>query len=328
MVVHLVSGDPAARALAGAGIGPTVIPWCDALHEGPVRCIADDALARLRAGFFAAAGWGSETQALAFLAERDRRLRDALAAPVEIVLWFAPGLDDQLRRLQVLSRAARAAGRAATLSEARLDRQACLLDAAALHAAFAGRRAVDASLIGRAVEGWLAFAGDDPRRLDVLLQGDDAGATDLDAAMRRWREEFPALQGGLSRSERQVLEALERGVFRLRDVHAAACRHAEDAGFLSDRAFASLLCRLSTGPQALLSHPDQRPVTMPDLPTGSSVFWNDALLITRAGRERLGGTGDWMAQAPSRCMGGVVLQGESGWRWDAVCNRMRFMPAR
>jgi hypothetical protein len=67
---------------------------------------------------------------------------------------------------------------------------------------------------------------------------------------------------------------------------------------------------------------------MPDPAKGASVFWNDALLVTRAGRERLAGIGDWMAQAPMRSMGGVALYGPEGWRWDSLVNRMRRVGAR
>jgi len=328
MFVHVVNADPAADALEGAGLGPPAIIWRDVLHDGPVRDVDDDTLARQRAGFITGAGWGSEARALAAFTERDRRLRQAFDSRAELVLWFAPGVHDQLQRLQVLARAARLPGRTATLSEAPLDRQPGLLDAAALQSAFAQRRSVGEGAFARALEGWLAFTAHDPGQLDALLQGDDAGAPDLDCAMRRWREEFPALRGGLSRTERQVLEALGRGVFRARDVHAAACRHAEEVSFLGDQPFASVLCRLSAGAQPLLSHPDQRPVMMPDPSSGDRVFWNDSLLITRAGRECLHGIGDWMEHAPPRCMGGVMLHGSAGWRWDPAVNRMRCVAAR
>ena len=326
-VLHLANGDHAAHAIAQAGLGDVAIVWRDVLHDGPVQDLDDDALARSRAAFIAAAGWGGEAAAAGAFAERDGRLQQAFSSPVELVLWFAPGLHDQLQRLQVLARAARCPGLEATICEAALPVQAGQLDRAALSAAFERRSEAGPSALARALEGWLAFTDGDAGRVDRLLDADDCGSPLLDAAMRRWREEFPALAGGLSRTERNVLEALGRGVFRAREVYVAACHHAEEVAFQADVPFASVLCRLSSGEAPLLSHPDQRPVTMAALAAGERVFWNDSLLITRAGRECLAGYGDWMARAPPRWMGGVRLERPAGWRWDAAANRMHRMQA-
>lgn len=326
-VLHLANGDHAAHAISQAGLGDVAIVWRDVLHDGPVQDLDDDALARSRAAFIAAAGWGGEAAALAAFSERDRRLQQALASPGELVLWFAPGLHDQLQRLQVLARAARCPGLKASISEAALPGQPGRLDRAALSAAFERRSEAGLPALARALEGWLAFTDADAGRLDRLLDSDDCGSPLLDAAIRRWREEFPALAGGLARSERNVLEALARGVFRAREVYLAACHHAEEVVFQADVPFASVLCRLSSGEAPLLSHPDQRPVTMAALAAGERVFWNDSLLITRAGRECLAGVRDWTAHAPARWSGGVLLEGSHGWRWDAAANRMRRVPA-
>lgn len=327
-VVHLVNGDHAAAAIEQAGLGTASIVWRDVLHDGPVHDVDDEALARLRVAFIADAGWDGESRALSALDERDRSLQRCLASPCELVVWFAPGLHDQLQRLQVLARVARHGGLRATVVEAALDGQPAMRDARTLQAAFEQRRRVEAATLARALAGWCAFTAGDGAGLDALLEADDAGTPWLDAAIRRWREEFPALGSGLSRTERQVLEALDRGVFRVRDVYVAACHHAEEVVFHADLPFATLLRRLSSGAVPLLSHPDQRPVTMPDPRSGSRVFWNDSLLITRAGRERLAGVGDWMLHAPPRWMGGVALHGSSGWRWDPATNRMRSVAAR
>ncbi len=327
-VVHLVNGDHAAGALAAAGLGLSPIVWRDVLHDGPVHDLAPDALARERAAFVAAAGWGTREAVHAAFTERDRRLEAAFATADELVLWLAPGVHDQLQRIQVLARAARCTGRRATLREAAIEAPAALLDGTALQAAFARRRPVGGAALARALDAWLAFTSVDARDLDRLLDADDDGSPLLDAAIKRWREEFPAAGNGLGRTERQLLEALARGVFRARDAWVAACRHAEDQPFLADLPFASLACRLSACAVPLLSHPDQRPLAMPDPTSDGRVFWNDSLLATRAGRERLAGIGDWMADAPPRWMGGVLLHGTAGWRWDPAVNRLREGPAR
>lgn len=327
-IVHVVNGDLAAGALAAAGFGEPSIAWRDVLHDGPVRDLDTDAFARERAAFIATVGWGSQASALEAFAGRDRMLEAAFASADGIVLWFAPGVHDQLQRMQVLARAARGGVPCMRLHEVPLAAQASLLDGAALRAAFERRQPVGAAMHARALDAWLAFTSDDPARLDALLESDDGGSPLLDAAIKRWREEFPAVGDGLARTERQLLEALARGVFRARDAWVAACRHAEAVPYCADLPLASLACRLSASGAPLLTHPDQRPLAMPGPGPEGRVFWNDSLLLTRAGRERLAGLGDWMADAPARWMGGVLLQGTGAWRWDAAANRLRAGAAR
>jgi hypothetical protein len=271
--------------------------------------------------------WAPLERAQAQFAERDARLESALLDSDELVLWFEHDLYDQLQRLQVLARVARVSARTparrAVISEAVVDGYLGQATAAALRAGFSGRVRIDERTLAQAVQAWLAFAGDDPARLEQLLDEDRPGSPHLGPAIRRWREEFPQVGDGLSRTERQALEALARGVFRARDLHVAACQHAEDAIFIGDSVFASILHRLASGPSPLLSHPDQRPLTLPEPDRDWKVFWNDSLLITRAGRELLAGEGDWMRDAPPRWLGGVELRGSRCWRWDPVANRLR-----
>ena len=55
-VLHITNGDSAVERLRAAGADGDVLPWRDALHEGPVREGLDDAELRAeRARFIAAA---------------------------------------------------------------------------------------------------------------------------------------------------------------------------------------------------------------------------------------------------------------------------------
>jgi hypothetical protein len=60
-------------------------------------------LLRLRAGFLAAAGWGSRRAILGSLERRDSQLARAFHDGVEVVLWFEHDLYDQLQLLDVLA---------------------------------------------------------------------------------------------------------------------------------------------------------------------------------------------------------------------------------
>jgi hypothetical protein len=106
-MLHVTNGDSAAQRLRDAGLPGDVLPWRDALHEGPVPSgHGDDRLRAARARFVAARGWAGEADALAELEQRDERLARALATGEEIVLWFETDLYDVLQLVQVLDRVA------------------------------------------------------------------------------------------------------------------------------------------------------------------------------------------------------------------------------
>src|SRR3712207_1932478 len=90
--LHVTNGDAAVPGLRGTGLVEPIMPWRDALHEGPVPDVPDEELRRIRAEFL---GGGPE-----LFAERDR----ALEEHSEFVLWFESDLYDQLQLIQILAR--------------------------------------------------------------------------------------------------------------------------------------------------------------------------------------------------------------------------------
>src|SRR5215207_7544827 len=91
-LLHVTNGDATVPGLRGAGLAGTIMPWRDALHEGPVPDVEEDELRRIRATFLVRGGArdiGTEAE----LRERDRTLerhRDGA-----YVLWFEADLYDQ-----------------------------------------------------------------------------------------------------------------------------------------------------------------------------------------------------------------------------------------
>jgi hypothetical protein len=56
-MLHVTNGDSAVERLRAAGVDGDMLPWRDALHEGPVPAGLDPAQLRAeRARFIAAAG--------------------------------------------------------------------------------------------------------------------------------------------------------------------------------------------------------------------------------------------------------------------------------
>src|SRR6266576_5826447 len=59
-LLHVTNGESAGNTLRQTALGGAVLPWQDTLHEGPVPALPRQELLRLRAGFLAGCGWGSE----------------------------------------------------------------------------------------------------------------------------------------------------------------------------------------------------------------------------------------------------------------------------
>jgi hypothetical protein len=212
-VLHVTNGDGAAAKLRGVVDGE-VLPWRDALHDGPVPPVAPDELRAVRARHLAARFGVDERRALADMEARD----GALLGAERVVLWFEHDLYDQLQLLQVLS--LRGDVEAAVAGGFLID-----ADLRALRPA----RVTDAD-VAAARRAWEAFTGEDPRAWSKTGEAAASGARGaplrfLAAALRRLAEELPWSTDGLSRSERQLRAA--GGDF-------AQAQRAEEAPFLGD----------------------------------------------------------------------------------------------
>src|SRR6185437_5672822 len=71
-LLHVTNGESAGNTLRRTGLGGAVLPWQDALHEGPVPLASRPELLKARAAFLSACGWGPAAAIRASLEERDR----------------------------------------------------------------------------------------------------------------------------------------------------------------------------------------------------------------------------------------------------------------
>ena len=102
-LLHVTNGESAGNTLRQTAIGGAVLPWRDALHEGPVPALPRQELLRARACFLAECGWGRQQALLASLERRDQQLLDVLRDDLPVVLWFEHDVYDQLQLLDVLA---------------------------------------------------------------------------------------------------------------------------------------------------------------------------------------------------------------------------------
>ncbi len=286
--LHVTNGD----VVAGLIGEEAVVPWRDVLHEGPVPgALTVSGLRFVRARFLASCGWVDEELALAEMRDRDDAVRDA----DELVLWFERDLYDQLQLLQVLDRLR---GRPAWLVD--IGEPAGPPNLAAPRE----RVTPEQERLGR--KAWEAFRALAPTAIEEVLAGDTDALPFLGPALVRHLEQFPALEDGLSRTERTILRAIAAGARTRAEIFRAQA-DAEERPFMGDSAVWLQLDRL-------------RDVEVP-LITDTG----DVVDLTPAGRAVLAGHEDAVRlNGIDRWLGGVRLQGDdAAWRWDGAASRIR-----
>lgn len=257
-----------------------VLVWREVLHDGPVPAgLGPDALAQVRARHIASRSWvhvegvePSEATALAMFRERDARLA-AFDAGGEVALWFEDDLFDALLLAQVCDRLA---GRPGPVTRVRLPHP----PRGDLRASFADRERIDP-------DGgpFAALRSPDPRAwLDV-------------PGFERLLEELPDVRTGLTRVERQILDALRAGPLAPEQLFVAATQP-EDAPWIGDATVFALAADLD--PLVARS--------------------NGHYELTPDGEAVLAGTA---TRAPiDRWLGGVHLgPGQADWAWDPAARR-------
>ena len=313
----MTNGGIAAERIRQAAVEGEIVPWQDVLHDGPVpHGLDDDALREARARFIAGEQWGALEEVRAELAARDAALEGTVGP---VVLWFEHDLYDQLQLLQVLDRLRERRGAGLEVEAVDAPTYLGLLGADVFRKLFDLRDDVPAEVFALASRAWAAFRSPDPTAIEDLLSGDTDALPHLDAALRRHLEEFPSVGSGLSRSERQSLAAIAGGARTVREAYHSAHHAREDAVFLGDVAFLSLLRRLAEAREPLVRRPDGGALR----PEGPGLF-DAELELTDAGEAALAGTLDHVAtNGLDRWLGGVHLEGRAvGWRWDPEAGRL------
>jgi Domain of unknown function (DUF1835) len=235
-VLHVTNGDSAVERLRAAAVGGDLLPWRDALHEGPVPAGLDAAELRAeRARFIAAAGWADEATARAELAARDERLDRAITAGEPVVLWFESDLYDILQLAQI---ADRLGDHPAQIALVGVDAFRGVVELSDEEIRDARYEPFDAAPYAAL---WRAFTAPDPRGLAQL----DGPPVVRDAA-HRLLQQFPWTTDGLNRSERALLQARAGGARTPAEAFLAAQRH-EERPFLGDAIAFAYLDRLDRG---------------------------------------------------------------------------------
>lgn len=297
-IVHVCNGDTTADTLSLADLPGEIRVWADALDQGPLLPVSDEEHWRLRGEFWATRGLPG---AAARLEAWDRGVDEAAAAE-ELILWFEHDLFDQLALIRLLARLARR-GLPQQLTIVSIDRHPEVpsflglgqLKPEQLAELWPRRTPLSRDAIDEAITAWIAVTAGDPRALPFLGRRIKAMPF-LAGALERQLEELPDPQSGLSRTERQLLAAVARGVGAAGELTSAV--QAIDPRY----PITDLLLR----------------TTLEALRRCGFIEGDAELAATVLGRQALAGAIDRVHEAGiDDWRGGVRLAGRGPvWRWD------------
>lgn len=295
--LNITNGDAVLYLFKKAGILGTHLPWRDVLHEGPVPAGATlEELSRIRGAYLAQRGYGKPIKIFHDFESRDALMRRAGEFD-EVVLWFEHDLFDQLQLAQILVTLDEMTLEPGRVSLIQSDSYLGSMTADELTALHPKRRSVTRATLLAARRVWDALTSPDPHALFAQARADAAGLPFMKSALMRLCEEYPWTFDGLSRSQRQALQAVAQGASKAEELFRRA-QAREEAPFLGDTAFYAILTDLRAQPAPLLEEEE------------------GFLVASALGRRVLAGDADWIeAVAPDRWIGGVHITQECI-RWD------------
>jgi len=307
-MLHITNGDSVVGTFRQVRFPGTYLSWQDVLHDGPVPDTETlNELSDVRAQALASFGWGDYDKIRAGFAARDQALENS-GKQDEVVLWFEHDLYDQLQLLQLLDWFANHDRNGAKLNLIQVNSYPGVkpfhglgqLSGPQLARLFPTRAPVTDDHLAAAREAWSAFRAPDPGALQQLAHGESSALPLLSAALMRFLQEYPGTTDGLSRTERQILQAAGTRIRKRQDIYFETQKY-EDAPWGD----ASLYLRID----GLASGPDPALVEMQ----------KHEFAITDAGQRLLEGKADWIALRGGLdvWLGGVHLSGaRAQWRWD------------
>jgi hypothetical protein len=301
--LHITNGDSVLYSWKKAGLLGTHVAWRDVLHEGPVIAAATlEQLSRIRGDYLAARGYGNAIKIHRDFEKRDAILRRAREFD-EVVLWFEHDLYDQLQMLQVLAALQEIGLGSGSVQLIQSDQYLGMLTGEELMALYPKRRFITTAIADGATRAWNAFTASDAHQLAQAASEQYVGLPFLRDALKRLCEEYPAVDSGLARTQKHLLEACAQGARGKEDLFRRS-QAQEEAAFLGDAACYAVIEDLAAEPAPLLSALEH------------------GYELTVLGRRVLAGDADWLERAPlDRWIGGVHLTNENSWRWDERAQR-------
>jgi len=232
----------------------------------------------------------------------------------EVVLWFGPTSLCQLSLAQILTWFSHLG-----LSHPQLSLVTAyggVLREQELRAAHAARKPVRAAQVRVATRFWNAVTSATPMRLQRLLKSDLRALPETRSTIEGLLQEYPSVQGGLSRLERKLLLEID-GIGASRSAFAVGSVNRRE--WIGDMLLFDMLRQFVSAQSPLLSFVEPFKERLE-----SHEFNGAKLALTELGRKALAGKADHIAlNGIDRWIGGVHLRGTRvRWRWHEAQHRI------
>ena len=299
-MLHVTNGDSAVDLILRSDIGGSVLPWRDVLHIGPVPGkLSMRELSEKRAAFLASLGWGIEEELKQSFLLRNSTLRKH-AADDEVVLWFEHDLYDQLQLIQIL---AWLIGNKRCSTERQflicIDRYPGVksfrglgdLNPVQIRHLFDTRKPISLPQFHAAADAWARFTSAKPERHQAVADNPKIELPFLQAAYRRFLQEWPSTHNGLSRTEEHALRLIVDGMSDPAEILRAHWAN-ERAPFMGDWTYWEVILDMARGGNPLVAvEGDLGPERFRDAsvfatPEGLAVLRGDEDAITLRGINR------------------------------------------
>lgn len=322
--LHITQGEAANELLSAAGLDGTILGWDDPLHHGPVPAGLNlEELTDVRAQFIAERGWGQLPQVRKRLIERNR-LVGGHAGNGEVVIWSSFELVDQLQLAQLLDWFEQHSMVTEPPAVIWLSGHFSDQPREEIVRWFRERKPADEETLHQGSEVWQAFRAENPER---LLRCRDRAIDRLPfmgPAILRLLQEYPGVDDGLSRTQREILSVLDespQGPVTL--FHR--CQERESPPFMGEWSFWWEVEMLCTAPVPPLAVAGGGPfVAPPAVAPLARRFVDQQLELTPPGQRLLLGSADYVEQnGLDRWIGGVHLQRDNSRRWSGRDQTLR-----
>jgi hypothetical protein len=325
-MLHITNGESAGNSIRQSRLSGEVLTWDDVLHEGPTPAdLSLEQMSAVRAHFIATYYQLPSEEVMQDFLRRDTTLTH-FREHEEVVLWFEHDLYDQLQLIQLLDWFAQQERGSTSLSLLCINTFPGVvpffglgqLTPEQLASLFEARQQITAEQCKVGRDAWQAYCSPAPGAIETLRRTDTSTLPFLNQAFLRHLEEFPALENGLSRTERQILEIIVSGTQKPAQLFRATMEK-EEGAFMGDVTFWLHLVHLCQGARPLLRRIDGAPFIFPVQGVYDETFHEQILVLTEDGSAVLENRADWvtLCQGIDRWLGGVHLHGQNAtWRWD------------
>lgn len=295
-LLHITNGDSTAVLIEASAIEGDVLPWRDPMHHGPFPAVHNlDELGVIRAEYLA--GQFHDINDI----KRDFRLRNkqlrSASLFAEVILWFEHDLLDQLQILELLHWFSQPDIKSSHLSIICINqfpgitqfRGLGQLNSEQIESLLPLKTAVTGAQLVLANTAWKAFCSEDPRQIQNLINRELSTLPFLKTALRRHLQEYPWIDDGLTRSERQILTLCSSGVESPKSLFLENMA-LEKALYLGDWHTYRIIARLNNNSPRLLScTPEDTFLYPPEHQIASKQFERQRLFLASAGKDVLSG---------------------------------------